>query len=96
MKHKISELESRGINPSRDNVQPHLNNIRKFTHSKLPSISFLSDFNFIFPLQTPINSNPEEDQKGHPLNLTIASYQSLLRKYKPSCHLHRQMLEIHH
>ena len=31
MKHKISELESKGIHPDRNNVQPHLNNIKMFT-----------------------------------------------------------------
>ena len=33
MKHKISELESKGIHPDRNNVQPHLNNIKMFTKS---------------------------------------------------------------
>ena len=34
MKHKIRTLEARGISPSRDDVQPHLNNIKKFTFGK--------------------------------------------------------------
>ena len=34
MKHKIQQLEARGISPSRDDVKTHLNNIKKFSFGK--------------------------------------------------------------
>jgi len=36
MKSKIAELEARGINPTRDHVKSHLNNIKTFTFNQKP------------------------------------------------------------
>ena len=47
MKTKIAVLEKQGINPTREHVQSHLNNIKKFTFRKFnstyPSAAFSPD-----------------------------------------------------
>ena len=51
MKNKISELESRGIQPDRSNVQPHLNNIKMFTKSGQDQNITNCDLSSIFLIQ---------------------------------------------
>ena len=80
MKHKISELESKGIRPDRSNVQPHLNNIKMFATpgwfgncQKILSMKQKEAIQILFQEQKLV-----KDLRELQLNLTTVSFPSLL------------------
>ena len=81
MKHKISELESKGIQPDRSNVQPHLNNIKMFATpgwfgncQKILSLKQKEVSQILFQQE----QNLVRDLRELQLNLTTVSFPSLL------------------
>ena len=81
MKHKISELESKGIRPDRSNVQPHLNNIKMFATpgwfgncQKILSLKQKEVSQILFQQE----QNLVRDLRELQLNLTTVSFPSLL------------------